>query len=123
MANDILKIVQRADSEESKSSISFEDGGEVTLTCSECDKPLVVIWRTRPNEKLKNKPIEWKVKAKCPYCGDFSFTKKIVGGFHHKGFDKPHPNGNPEDVIAFVNVTDINTEGDEVIFNTEKVND
>jgi len=106
---------------ETKQTVAFEDGGEVTFYCSDCDKPLIVIWRTRPNEELKKKPVEWRIKAKCPYCGDFSFTKKIIGGFHHKGYDEPHPNGNPEDVIPFVNITDICTEKDEVIFYTEKV--
>ncbi len=99
---------------------AFEDGEEVKLCCSNCDKPLVVIWRTRPNEKLKNKLIQWKLKAKCCYCGDASFAKTVKGGFHYKGFDVPHPNGNPEDVIAHVNVTTIDTEGEDVIFNTEK---
>lgn len=101
----------------------LQDGGSVQLNCSSCDKPLVVLFRTRPNEKLKNgKNLEWTVKAKCCYCDDFSWVKKIQGGFHHKGYDVPHPNGNPEDVIPYVNVTNIEPdENGVVVFYTEKV--
>ncbi len=103
-----------------KEHIPFEDGGEVTLSCSNCDKPLVVVWRTRPNERIKNKPVEWRLKAKCCYCEDYSFTKKIIGGFHHKGYDTPHSNGNPEDVVPHVNIMDIQTNDDEIIFITKR---
>jgi len=98
----------------------LEDGGEVTLKCSNCDKPLVVVWRTRPNEKIGRQDIVWTLQAQCCYCGDKSFKKEIKGGFHYKGYDKPHPNGNPEDVIPIVNVSYPDTSGDVVLFITEK---
>lgn len=103
------------------SESTLEDGEKVTMKCSDCDKPLVVVWRTRPKERLNNKPLIWNLKAKCCYCGDASFPKKVLGGFHYKGYDEPHPNGNPEDVVPFVNVIDIVYEGENVVFRTEKV--
>jgi hypothetical protein len=111
------------DEPEKKLSSSYEDGGEILFCCSNCDEKLVVLWITRPNEKLDKKPLKWKMRAKCCYCGDYSFVKEVVGGFHYKGYDLPHPNGNPEDVIPLVNVIDFRREKDVLTFITEKKNE
>lgn len=121
MSNDVElerpMIYQRSD----KKALDplLEDGGTVTLSCSNCDKPLVVIW-TRSKEKVNNKNLEWNLQAKCCYCGDKSFKHKIIGGFYYKGYDKPHPNGDEEDVIPIVNVVYPETSGDVILFITEK---
>jgi hypothetical protein len=103
----------------------IEDGGSIVLSCSNCDKGLAVIFITRPHQKnRKGEVVKWKAKAKCCYCGDFSFVKNFEGAFHYKGFDVPHPNGNPEDVEVYTNVTGVIISGDNdemLLFETEKV--
>jgi hypothetical protein len=66
----------------------LSDGGHVIIRCSNCKKPLVDIWRTRPNEKdpRTGKPFEWKFIAGCCYCGDKSYIHTILGGFHIGGY-------------------------------------
>lgn len=75
-----IKLEVKADRKEKDEML--EDGGTKTLKCSCCDRPIAVIWITRPNEAE-----EWKIKATCCYCGDSSFPETIKGGFHYKGYD------------------------------------
>jgi hypothetical protein len=111
-----------ATTESNRVETKLQDGELVVINCSNCDKPLVKIHITRPNEKRKNgSPVECKVKADCCYCGDESFIKTIKGGFHYSGWDVPHPNGNVEDVDVYVNVTYPDIQKDILIFRTEKV--
>lgn len=90
-----------------ESGPTLENGGTTLLRCSNCNKPLVEIWHTRPNETLNGQPLVWLLQASCCYCGDNSYITSVKGGFHPKGYDEPHPNGNPEDVIPIVNIVDI----------------
>jgi hypothetical protein len=66
----------------------LQDGGHVIIRCSGCNKPLVDIWRTRPNQidPRTNKPFEWKFIAECCYCGDKSYLTTVLGGFHIGGY-------------------------------------
>lgn len=84
------KIVLSEQSDYSPSGVKF--GGEKLLKCSACNKPLVKIVITRPNEldpTTKN-VIEWKLKADCPYCGDHSFEEVIKGGWTYSGIEGPN---------------------------------
>jgi len=98
----------------------LEDGGSATLQCSNCDKKLVEIWRTRPNEKLNDKAVIWKLRAKCCYCGDKSYPIEFQGGFHYKGIGKVLDKNKPEDEIDITKITNVEPVGDEVVFYTEK---
>lgn len=53
-------------------------GDKKIIQCSACRKELLYIWITRPDEKIES------VFAKiwCPWCGDYSYKLKVVGGFH-----------------------------------------
>lgn len=44
------------------------------MLCSNCDKKLVNIIITKEIED-----IIWIFKANCPFCGDYSFPKKVSG--------------------------------------------
>jgi len=105
-------------------SETLENGGVTLIKCSNCDKPLIEVWHTRPKETLNGHPLEWLIQASCCYCQDKSYITKVTGGFHPKGHDIPHPNGNPEDVIPIVNIVDIQMikyQGKDVsLFVTEK---
>ena len=48
----------------------------VLLKCSSCNKDLVNVAIVRPESEE-----EWKVKAFCCYCSNYSFVKDIKGGF------------------------------------------
>lgn len=50
------------------------DGGEYVVACSNCRQPLLKVVVSRPKNKL-----ETQLKALCPYCGDGSFKKRILG--------------------------------------------
>lgn len=73
-----LTVTVREDDEE-----HFEclvDGGHQYLCCSNCDAALVDVWVTNPEEKSS-----WKMKAKCPFCNDYSYPKEVKGRFHLGG--------------------------------------
>jgi len=89
----------------------LENGGDVILTCSNCDKHLVIVTISRPKEKF-----EWQVRAKCCFCGDKSFVKDIKGGFHYRGYDIQEG----ENFIPKVNIKDVKTNGNIVEIETEK---
>ncbi len=46
------------------------------LECAYCNKPLMNFMFTKANPTLIT-----KVKASCPFCGKYSFTKELIGGF------------------------------------------
>lgn len=54
---------------------------EVILKCSNCNKPLLqVYYKTDCNcEDI------YRVRAKCPYCGDYSYEKCFTGKFYAGG--------------------------------------
>jgi len=56
----------------------LESGDHTMIKCSNCDKKLLDILHTDPEA-----PVELKVKALCPYCGDHSFPQNIQGRFHY----------------------------------------
>jgi hypothetical protein len=53
------------------------DGGKHLLKCSACNKDLVEIWITK-----KELDVRFKIRAECAYCGDYSFSVEVEGGFH-----------------------------------------
>jgi hypothetical protein len=90
------------------------DNGEITLVCSNCDKPLLIVWSNRPNEKRV-----WKLRATCPYCNDRSFAFDMKGGFAYRGYDKPIPGLPADEVIPVLNVKNVEVDNGEVLFITE----
>jgi hypothetical protein len=79
------------------------DGGHFVLKCSNCDKPLVDIWKTRPKETLDGSPVKTRLQAECCYCGDHSKAEVVIGGFHPGGY------GQGEE-LDLVYIVDINTQ-------------
>jgi len=57
--------------------------GELTVFCSNCDQPLVVILITRPDAPVHNELV-----ATCGLCDDKSFVKKFDGLFAIRSSDK-----------------------------------
>ena len=70
------------------STKGLKDGGHVIIRCSNCDRPLVDIWRTRPemNDPRTKKIFEWKFIAECCYCSDKSYVTTVLGGVHIGGY-------------------------------------
>jgi hypothetical protein len=66
----------------------LKDGGHIIIRCSNCNKPLADIWRTRPNMKdpRTSKLFEWKFVAECCYCKDKSYITTVSGGVHIGGY-------------------------------------
>lgn len=84
------KISLSEQNDYSPSGVKF--GGEKLLKCSACDKPLMKIVITRPEEKdpITKQVIEWRLMALCPYCGDHSFEEVIKGGWTYSGIEGPN---------------------------------
>jgi len=53
------------------------NGEAFFINCSNCGAPLVQIWVTGPEAKVKTKMV-----AMCPHCGDKSYIKEIMGSFY-----------------------------------------
>tara|TARA_R110000824_G_scaffold9415_4_gene42130 strand:+ start:25784 stop:26113 length:330 start_codon:yes stop_codon:yes gene_type:complete len=68
---------QREYAEKIREEGEMSDGGTTTLKCSACNKRLVEIWVTK-----KELDVRFKIRAKCAYCGDYSFSVEVAGGFH-----------------------------------------
>ena len=95
----------------------LKDDGHVMLRCSNCNAALVDCWVTR-----KVDAIEWKIRAKCDHCGDYSFATKIKGNFHIGPGVEPNPE-NPndeEDKIVYSTVVGDITEDDMITILTKK---
>lgn len=56
--------------------LTISDGGEQTLSCQDCNKPLMHFRVYAPNV-----PVSHKIYASCPFCNSRSFTKDINGLF------------------------------------------
>ena len=94
----------------------LKDGNKITLKCSSCNKKLVNIWITRPDESYV-----WKIRAKCCYCDDHSFDLEVKGGFHFGGYCEV-TNPNTEDETFYTCVTKHEVENDRIVLYTEKTN-
>lgn len=92
----------------------LQEGGTITLSCSNCHKELVVIRITRPQEHD-----EYRLQAECCYCGDKSFEQTIRGGFHYKGAGRPDPS-NPDLDIPETIIDDVDMDGSNFLFLTRK---
>lgn len=90
----------------------FQDGPHTILECSNCQKSLVDVWSVQPDQ-----PFNWKVKAKCCYCGDTSFEKDVTGLFRYSGAQEPTEN-DPEDTRLVTQVTHMDVDGEKVLFYT-----
>lgn len=66
-------------------SSAIKNGGHTIIICSSCQKDLVDIWHTHPNDDF-----DWVLKAKCCYCGDLSFDYNIKGRFHIGAIVREH---------------------------------
>jgi hypothetical protein len=104
-----------------KEKIGLEDGGHTLIYCSNCGKGLLDIWKTQPNaiDPRTNKPFEWKIKAKCCYCKDFSFITEVQGKFSLAGFGKIKEDDESQDIPETFPGA-INEEGDILIIDTVK---
>lgn len=60
-----------------------EECGDINIKCSSCNKHIGVVVVTRPSKKITNEVI-----FKCPFCGDQSFKKEIIGNIFVSGTDK-----------------------------------
>src|SRR3990172_5212075 len=65
-----------------KESVGLEYGGELTIDCSNCNKPLLDLMVVR------NIDVEQKWLVKCPYCGDESFTVTTLGEVRFRSADE-----------------------------------
>jgi hypothetical protein len=76
--------------------VKIKDGGHVIIRCSNCNKPLVDIWRTRPDAKdpATGKTFEFKFVAECCYCKDISYITTVQGVFHIGGYGVNTDDGN-----------------------------
>lgn len=97
------------------------DGGHVILTCSNCGKKLVDLLIVRPNElKSDGAPFVWNCTAKCCYCADKSFVTEVKGIFRAAGIIDVNPD-NDQNWKEITALTDIVTDGDNVLFETAEV--
>lgn len=87
---------------------TITDGEHVILRCSNCNRKLVDVWITSPEEVVTS-----TVLAKCGYCGDKSFEKKIKGSFHIGATD--------ESLILDTQFLDINMDSTRTIITSQKV--
>lgn len=53
------------------------------IQCSSCDKKLCEIVKHLDGAT----GIKTKIKAKCCFCGDYSYTKEFVGKFYYNGLE------------------------------------
>ena len=101
---------------EATAPIGLKDGGHVILACSACQKPLVDIHVTRPDKKKPgtDEVFEWRLRAKCCYCDDYSFISVVCGLFHHGGWGVPNPENldDPDDNIVLTSIVNILHETD-----------
>jgi hypothetical protein len=100
---------------EPKKPAGLVDGGHVILKCSNCDKPLVDVLITRPND-----PFEWKVVAKCCYCGDKSVEHTIKGRFAPNAIVR-FTDEDENDYVEVTKITRWEQVGDQSIFHTVEV--
>lgn len=73
---------------EAKETCGLEDGGHVYIRCSNCEAFLMDLWRTMPRAGEDDKPMKWKLRASCPWCGDKSYVTEVEGVFHRGGYGK-----------------------------------
>lgn len=94
----------------------LRNGGHVYPRCSNCQALLMDVFITRPHESDV-----WKIRAKCPWCGDHSFIETFKGGFHPGGYGSPKED-DPNDDIPSTCVDHWDVEGDVVVFTIMKAN-
>lgn len=70
-------------SETTDESTEIIDGGDITLSCKDCDSKLLVLWITRPNAEF-----DWKIKANCPFCSGETNEQDVHGMFHYAPYFK-----------------------------------
>lgn len=63
-----------------RQKVGLVDGGNVLFDCSNCGRPLLDALITQPGID-----IAWDVRVQCPYCNDYSFTKRIRGMYSPGG--------------------------------------
>lgn len=94
--------------------MKIKDDGNVIISCSNCNKPLVDLFITDAEADLI-----WNCVAECCYCGDKSFIKEVKGIFRPGGcvtIDEK----NPDHFKLNTLLVDIVTNEDKVIFKTQK---
>lgn len=94
--------------------MKIEDHGNLIISCSNCNKPLVDLFITNTEAD-----IQWQCVAECCYCGDKSFIKDVKGIFRPGGcitVDKENPDHFIQDTL----LTDIVTENNKIIFKTAR---
>jgi hypothetical protein len=96
----------------SETSPHIPEGEKIVLECSSCNKPLVDVRTTNPEQ-----PFVWKVRAKCCYCGDTSFEKEVHGLLRYFGAQAAKEEDS-SDVVLLTRIAHLEADGDKVIFHT-----
>lgn len=88
---------------EGKESQGLTDNEEIILKCSNCDRDLVYIMRVNDDPDF-----DFVYQANCPFCGDKSFQKRIVGRIYHGPIAiKNAESDNDDDLGLVTDVEDI----------------
>lgn len=97
----------------------------VILVCSNCRAGLMDILESSPNaiDPVTKKPFEWKVQCNCPFCGDKSPVKNVVGLMHPGGYGIPKEDDEDEVIASTIFTGNFETRdgGLTIIFETMKV--
>lgn len=94
--------------------MKIKDGGNIVISCSNCNKPLVDLLITDPEADFN-----WKCVAECCYCGDKSFIKEVKGVFRPGGCVTVSKD-NPDHFFQDTLLADIIHDNEKIIFKTEK---
>lgn len=105
--------------DDEKEPIGIKDGGHVILECSSCGRGLIDVFRTQPDaiDPLTGDVFEWKLQAKCCFCGDRSYVAEVKGKFHIGGFGQIKEE-DPTTDIPETFPADTDEEGDVLVIDT-----
>lgn len=75
---------------------------ELTICCSNCDKPIAGVLIVGPDA-----PVSEKLRVKCPFCNDYSFLMEVHGAICFGGVAMPNPNDPKDEIPLTVHVDTI----------------
>jgi hypothetical protein len=88
---------------EGRESQGLTEQEEIILKCSNCDKDLVYIMRVNDDPDYN-----FTYQANCPFCGDKSFQKTIIGRIYHGPISiKNEESDNDDDLGLVTDVEDV----------------
>lgn len=83
---------------------------EFTIYCSNCDSPIAGVVIADADA-----PVENRIRARCPFCGDHSFWKTFSGTYCFGGVAMPNPK-DARDEIPLTRYVDDEWDGDSVTY-------